>query len=445
MLDLEVVPERSLGNEQWEFVLGMPVYQAVNILKRQDRIIKGIQVWYSDQVRNASWQRSPSKGGTEAVLGDFTKNPLQMDLVLNLSHDGIKLIFDPVSQRLKIIEVNNMSKVKLKYCGVHFNTAQVRPTIEQIDQSFGATHPGVYISEKQLFVLNFRGLSFDFPIDSKFEPKYAHGLGSLQFPNGASPTVSRMCIYSGNSLQETKAPPLPVSCFHGNCFLDCLEVLREHNTTLGLKFLLVTEGSGAGKLLDPRKRPIERIVRFGDSCQDVISALGCPSKVFYKSEDKMKIHSPEAHKRVRSRSADFFYNYFTMGVDLLFDANSYLVKKFILHTNFPGHYNFNMYCRCEFKLPVMVTREKLQHSLMDDSDFIVTAYSRWNDVQSSLLKADERPVILNRSSSTNTSNPFGSTFCYGVQDMIFEVMQNQHIASLTLYKPSAARETLSAS
>ncbi|XP_046378450.1 phagosome assembly factor 1-like [Haliotis cracherodii] len=421
MLDLEVVPERSLGNEQWEFVLGMPVYQAVNILKRQDRIIKGIQVWYSDQ------------------------NPLQMDLVLNLSHDGIKLIFDPVSQRLKIIEVNNMSKVKLKYCGVHFNTAQVRPTIEQIDQSFGATHPGVYISEKQLFVLNFRGLSFDFPIDSKFEPKYAHGLGSLQFPNGASPTVSRMCIYSGNSLQETKAPPLPVSCFHGNCFLDCLEVLREHNTTLGLKFLLVTEGSGAGKLLDPRKRPIERIVRFGDSCQDVISALGCPSKVFYKSEDKMKIHSPEAHKRVRSRSADFFYNYFTMGVDLLFDANSYLVKKFILHTNFPGHYNFNMYCRCEFKLPVMVTREKLQHSLMDDSDFIVTAYSRWNDVQSSLLKADERPVILNRSSSTNTSNPFGSTFCYGVQDMIFEVMQNQHIASLTLYKPSAARETLSAS
>ncbi|XP_046558892.1 phagosome assembly factor 1-like isoform X2 [Haliotis rubra] len=424
MLDLEVVPERSLGNEQWEFVLGMPVclfYQAVNILKRQDRIIKGIQVWYSDQ------------------------NPLQMDLVLNLSHDGIKLIFDPVSQRLKIIEVNNMSKVKLKYCGVHFNTAQVRPTIEQIDQSFGATHPGVYISEKQLFVLNFRGLSFDFPIDSKFEPKYAHGLGSLQFPNGASPTVSRMCIYSGNSLQETKAPPLPVSCFHGNCFLDCLEVLREHNTTLGLKFLLVTEGNGTGKLLDPRKRPIERIVRFGDSCQDVISALGCPSKVFYKSEDKMKIHSPEAHKRVRSRSADFFYNYFTMGVDLLFDANSYLVKKFILHTNFPGHYNFNMYCRCEFKLPVMVSREKQQHSLMDDSDFIVTAYSRWNDVQSSLLKADERPVILNRSSSTNTSNPFGSTFCYGVQDMIFEVMQNQHIASLTLYKPSAARETLSAS
>ena len=31
---------------------GMPFYQAVNILKRQDRVIKGVQVWYSNQVRN---------------------------------------------------------------------------------------------------------------------------------------------------------------------------------------------------------------------------------------------------------------------------------------------------------------------------------------------------------------------------------------------------------
>ena len=30
--------------------------------------------------------------------------------------------------------------------------------------------------------------------------------------------------------------------------------------------------------------------------QDVVSALGSPSRVFYKAEDKMKIHSPNAHK-----------------------------------------------------------------------------------------------------------------------------------------------------
>uniref|UniRef100_A0A0L8FFC5 Uncharacterized protein n=1 Tax=Octopus bimaculoides TaxID=37653 RepID=A0A0L8FFC5_OCTBM len=91
MLDLEVVPERSLGNEQWEFILGMPFYQTVNILKRQDRVIKAVQIRYSNT------------------------QPLQMDLVVSLSQDGIKLIFDPVCQRLKIIEVFCMNKVKLKY------------------------------------------------------------------------------------------------------------------------------------------------------------------------------------------------------------------------------------------------------------------------------------------------------------------------------------------
>ena len=30
MLDLEVVPERSLGNEQWEFILGKVAMQFVH-------------------------------------------------------------------------------------------------------------------------------------------------------------------------------------------------------------------------------------------------------------------------------------------------------------------------------------------------------------------------------------------------------------------------------
>ena len=30
----------------------------------------------------------------------------------------------------------------ISFSGVHFNSPQVLPTIEQIDMSFGATHPG---------------------------------------------------------------------------------------------------------------------------------------------------------------------------------------------------------------------------------------------------------------------------------------------------------------
>ena len=46
-------------------------------------------------------------------------------------------------------------------------------------------------------------------------------------------------------------------------------------------------GCGPGLLADAKMRVFERSVYFGDSCQDVLSMLGSPHKVFYKSEDKV--------------------------------------------------------------------------------------------------------------------------------------------------------------
>ncbi|KAK6480139.1 UPF0183 protein C16orf70-like protein isoform X1 [Huso huso] len=409
MLDLEVVPERSLGNEQWEFALGMPLAQAIAILQKHCRIIRNVQVLYSEQT------------------------PLCHDLILNLTQDGIKLLFDACNQRLKVIEVYDLSKVKLKYCGVHFNSQAIAPTIEQIDQSFGATHPGVYNAAEQLFHLNFRGLSFSFQLDSwneapKYEPNFAHGLASLQIPHGA--TVKRMYIYTGNSLQDTKAPAMPLACFLGNVFAECVEVLRDGTGPLGLRLRLLTAGCGPGVMADAKVRVLERCIYFGDSCQDVLSTLGSPHKVFYKSEDKMKIHSPSPHKQVPSKCNDYFFNYFTLGVDILFDATTHLVKKFVLHTNFPGHYNFNIYHRCDFKIPL--TNKKGGADSQTEAGTLTT-YSKWDLIQEHIGHPMEKPVVLHRSSSANNSNPFGSTFCFGLQRMIFEVMQNNHIASVTLY------------
>ena len=55
------------------------------------------------------------------------------------------------------------------YRDAMFNSSEVSPTIEQIDQTFGATHPGVYDSEKKVFTLTFRGLSFEFPAETQFQ------------------------------------------------------------------------------------------------------------------------------------------------------------------------------------------------------------------------------------------------------------------------------------
>uniref|UniRef100_A0A3Q3X4R3 Uncharacterized protein n=1 Tax=Mola mola TaxID=94237 RepID=A0A3Q3X4R3_MOLML len=415
MLDLEVVPERSLGNEQWEFALGMPLAQAISILQKHCRIIKNVQVLYSEQT------------------------PLSHDLILNLTQDGIKLLFDATNQRLKVKIVGAFwDDVPLSLCvclcfsGVHFNSQAIAPTIEQIDQSFGATHPGVYNAAEQLFHLNFRGLSFSFQLDSwneapKYEPNFAMGLASLQIPHGAM--VKRMHIYTGNNLQETRAPAMPLACFLGNIYAECVDVLRDQAGPLGLKLRLLTAGCGPGVMGDAKVRCLERNIYFGDSCQDVLSALGSPHKVFYKSEDKMKIHSPSPHKQVPSKCNDYFFNYFTLGVDILFDSTNHLVKKFVLHTNYPGHYNFNIYHRCDFKIPLVI--KKGADSQFEDC--ILTTYSKWDQIQELFGHPMEKPVVLHRSSSANNTNPFGSTFCFGLQRMIFEVMQNNHIASVTLY------------
>lgn len=55
-----------------------------------------------------------------------------------------------------------------------------------------------------------------------------------------------------------------------------------------------------------------------------------------------------------------------------------------------------------------------------DEQVSISAYSKWDSV-SSRLAPSERPVVLHRAGTTNTANPFGSTFCYGYQDIIFEV------------------------
>ena len=48
-------------------------------------------------------------------------------------------------------------------------------------------------------------------------------------------------------------------------------------------------GSAPGLMADAKVRSVERKIFFGDSCQDVMGALGSPNKVFYKSEDKVVI------------------------------------------------------------------------------------------------------------------------------------------------------------
>lgn len=71
--------------------IGMPIQQAIHLIRKCDREIKGVQLWYSEAV------------------------PLHMDIVICLQADGVKLSFDPFLQRLRHIEIFDLSHVKLCY------------------------------------------------------------------------------------------------------------------------------------------------------------------------------------------------------------------------------------------------------------------------------------------------------------------------------------------
>ena len=46
----------------------------------------------------------------------------------------------------KIYVIMLMNEIST-FSGVHFNSPHMEPTIDQIDQSFGATHPGGIITD----------------------------------------------------------------------------------------------------------------------------------------------------------------------------------------------------------------------------------------------------------------------------------------------------------
>ncbi|CAH8617480.1 unnamed protein product [Heterobilharzia americana] len=314
MLDVEVVPELGIRHKLWEFVLGMPIQQMIDILRKQDHTIKNVDFWYND------------------------KDPFSLNLVLVLPGDGMKFHFDPFLQRLRIIEVFDLSSITLRYWSQYFNSSSVLPTMQEVLRIFGSTKPLAPAESDGDYQLTYRGITF---ILRKFATGITGGSREPVEPK-SDLLVTRLFIYLGSNLTEAKVPvELPSACYLQNVFLERLEVNRSTSATTDLTLHLVAQDLNVNPIREPQIHRFTRCLTFGDSVQDVLSALGSPSRVFYKTEDKMKIHLPQPHRLVQPRKSDYFFNYFSLGLDILFDAQTHEVMKFVLHTNQPGEYTFN--------------------------------------------------------------------------------------------------------
>ncbi|KAI8030648.1 UPF0183 protein [Camellia lanceoleosa] len=380
---LDLRPGLGLG----PFSLGMPICEAFAQIEQQPNIYDIVHVKYLDE------------------------EPLKLDIVISFPDHGFHLHFDPWSQRLRLIEIFDIKRLQMHYATSLIGGPSTLATFVAVYATFGPTYPGIYDKVRGVYTLFYPGLSFAFPIPSQYANCCSDGEVALplEFPDGTTPVACRVSIYDssagrvgiGSLVDKASAPPLPAGSFY----------MEEVRVKLGEELYFAVGGQH---------------IPFGASAQDVWTELGRPCGIHQKQVDQMVIHSASDPRPRTTLCGDYFYNYFTRGLDILFDGQVHKIKKFVLHTNYPGHADFNSYIKCNF----VIYNSDFGGSFHQEVNACITPSTKWEQVKE-ILGDCGRAAIQTQGSK---SNPFGSTFVYGYQNVAFEVMKNGYIATVTLFQ-----------
>eukprot|EP00842_Homolaphlyctis_polyrhiza_P006757 jgi/Hompol1/7082/HPOL_002435-RA len=177
------------------------------------------------------------------------------------------------------------------------------------------TIQGVYNPDSNSYTLSYPGISFEFPIPPSFSPlKNASDL-PIQFPDGTTPVLRKMHIFSGKLLSDATLYKIQnMELYHDRVLVK----VPRH----GIKF--------CNHNCD---------LSIGATCQDVLFALGRPEGTMIKPlRDKMGIYQSDETQLI----SQYIWNYFSMGIDIIFDGINHRVVKFVLHNNILDHPDANL-------------------------------------------------------------------------------------------------------
>ncbi|CEM26601.1 unnamed protein product [Vitrella brassicaformis CCMP3155] len=263
--------------------------------------------------------------------------------------------------------------VKFAYDGKVFAGDDVVPHFRDLYGLFGPTYPGDFDTGKKNYALKYPGVSFKFPLPPEcFDDLRRRGDHPMDLdyePSGYTPSANPLAT-AGEPLPSPTPEMVDISLtaspIASRIYVHPLEA-RDWWSVDG-------DGDRDGDGVDGRPvvvrvaKGIEiggRSIDFGATPQDVFSELGPPEQVCQRDVEVMRLHSPANTSRSRGArhhhhqqqhsiptGADYFYNYFSRGMDLLFDGSTNTVVKIILHTNPPGHELFLRYRRCFFSIPL---------------------------------------------------------------------------------------------
>eukprot|EP00457_Paulinella_chromatophora_P003432 gb/GEZN01003440.1/.p1 GENE.gb/GEZN01003440.1/~~gb/GEZN01003440.1/.p1 ORF type:complete len:414 (+),score=35.72 gb/GEZN01003440.1/:447-1688(+) len=407
---LSLIPEIALG----PFIIGSPIGDSLEYINK-----------HGLSLRNNELSFDPG-------------NPLSEDLCLNLVDYGLQLRFDPVSQRLRLIDVYDLSKVQLEYRGSICSENGV-PSFQQIYKLFGPTYPGRFLEKGNTYLLQYPGVCFLFAIKQNFTVDTTTHL-PVEYADGSSPIASRVYVHHGPFVANRSLPPL-----------------KKCNTRKSIQlsdayFLPVLVYLKQGILITA----LDVSVGFQTSAQDLLVDLGPPESSWVKHKhDIVKIHT---RKSMPGKAKDYMFNYFMLGMDFLIDGSTHCVKKILLHSNLIGTISFGRYRKCNFQLvldggkkvpPAEVASnvsqdQKKSTNVNEPKSFASTqSGDRGKDIDSSSYGVETKfsefkrvlgecgPPMVNN--CPRAENPFGATLFYAYDGILFQVADNDLLVNITLF------------
>lgn len=272
-----------------------------------------------------------------------------MDYVIELSSFGVSLRFNPILQILTSIRFSKMDEVILQYpMGSSgqvstFSLPKKVATVENVYQTFGPTTHGKFESGYQHYVLEYPGLAFVFAVPANESELYSRN--SLEVP----------------SMEATLSLSFPLVALYCRPSDKEAQILTRDDALRELErrpYVEVQLGQSIAFYYPMSDRPgLTKTIMFGTHVQDVITSIGLPDARFTKPATAFSSSRvPNAPGNGANDLStvlpepDYFFNYFDLGVDILFDGSLHVAKKFILWTNLPSQPDFVRYSKCHYAI-----------------------------------------------------------------------------------------------
>ena len=393
-------------------------------------------------------------------------DPLASDLIIDVLHLSIRLRFAADTQRLYLIDAYDPTQLTFTYLHTSFSgTSHPAPSLSSIYQTFGPSFPPQFDPKRQAWLLKYPGIAFVFDdhtaANSGVVQVMSEGELSYDDMDDRDVSLTRILVLHGDQFSPPP-PSLPSSA-------SVPSLSSSHS---------VHAHVNRGLYLASRALWLP----FHHSIQDVLLDLGPPDSITWKNDEKMRIHATQptnshdhnhhhtttqhnthtTHTAHHSNSGtigdSFFFNYYSLGFDLLMEGRQGRVVKFVLHGNWIGSPEFAQYNKCDYMLLIRHRGSSAAHGTAggevsggggNGGSLVpmacVGCNARWTDVQRLLTECgcEVSRGMLNGGGGGGGGekgvprSPFGGTMYYAGRGVLFEVLKAGYLQTVTLfYEPA---------